>query len=148
MPTLPKLILYNLWANQSWLEHIATKYSDDEYLRKMISHILLGEQAWFQRISAQPVDKDVFRLLNNEQLRALWKTHEKLYEEVLAGDLERVIAYTRFNGDQFQSSISDILMHLVTHGSHHRGQLATHASKMKYESLNTDYINYTRLNLK
>ena len=111
----------------------------------MISHIHLGEQAWFQLIKEQPVDKDVFRLLTDEQLRALGSSHEKIYKQVLASDLERVIAYTRFNGDNHQSTIADILMHLITHGSHHRGQMATHVAKNKLPPINTDYINYTRI---
>jgi uncharacterized damage-inducible protein DinB len=45
-------------------------------------------------------------------------------------------------GEQYQSPISDILLHLTLHGAHHRGQMATYASDAGKSPINTDYVQY------
>lgn len=111
----------------------------------MLSHLAKAEQAWFQRIYGQEVDREVFEILPIERIRALQLRHAGLYSEVLESDLGVRISYARFNGEAHVSAVSDILLHLCTHGSHHRGQMAAHCAKLNYAALNTDYINYTRL---
>jgi uncharacterized damage-inducible protein DinB len=143
--TLDSLAAYTQWANAAWLAHLQTKCPADEYLLKMLSHITKAEAAWFQRIHGQAVDKNVFEQLSLERIAQLQREHAPLYASALGSDLARIIQYTRLNGEASSSSVADILIHLCTHAAHHRGQMASHASKMKYAMISTDYIVYSRM---
>src|SRR5712691_5650234 len=119
MTTLAKLVAHTVWANGEWITFVDENFPSDEYLLTRLSHILLGEQAWFQRILGQEPDRDIWRTLTVPQLRALHAKYEALYAQLLAGNLDRVIAYKRFTGEEYQSPVSGILLHLTLHGAHH-----------------------------
>jgi uncharacterized damage-inducible protein DinB len=144
MNHLQRLVKYTNWANQLWLEFVLEKAPTDEYLTRMMSHILLAENIWFQRIYGEELDSEVFRTREKDELLGLAERNPRRYAEILTSDLERIVAYRKLNGEAMESRVSDILMHLVTHGNHHRGQMATYASKEKLGAPTTDYINYTR----
>jgi uncharacterized damage-inducible protein DinB len=66
--------------------------------------------------------------------------HRHLYSDLVRGDVERIVPYTRFTGERYQSPISDILLHLVTHGAHHRGQLSAHIAATGLRPVNADFV--------
>lgn len=107
-----------------------------------MSHILHGERAWFQRIAGREPDREIWNTLNVTELREILDHHERTYSALLQGDLQRVVAYTRFTGERYASPIADILAHLVTHGAHHRGQLAARVAGTGLEPVNTDFIQF------
>jgi uncharacterized damage-inducible protein DinB len=144
MEHLQRLATYTVWANRSWLDFVYGSAPTDEYLTRLVSHLYLAEQAWFQRIRGQDVNKEVFKTRAKEELLALATLHPQRYADVLAGDLDLVLKYRRFNGDEYESSLGDIVLHLFTHGSHHRGQLATYASQKSLGAPVTDFITYSR----
>jgi uncharacterized damage-inducible protein DinB len=79
------------------------------------------------------------------QLHELHANHATVYQELLASDLGRMTAFTRFTGEEYQSPTSDILVHLTLHGAHHRGQIATYVSAHGKPPINTDFIQYCLL---
>lgn len=142
MDNLKKLIKHCIWANNSWIQFLSGINSDAEYLNNMMSHILLSEQAWFQRISAVKVDREIWNTLSIKELEELHQRHTKTFDEFLDQNLNKVINYRRFNGEAQSAEVSDILLHLCTHGAHHRGQMASFASNQGMEVIKTDYIHY------
>lgn len=144
MNTLDSLTRHACWANRTWLEFTYGLATPDPYLARMISHIELAEKIWFQRVDGLETDKDVFVTLPKADLLILADTHERRYAELGAGDLSRVIGHRKLNGDAQQSVLGDILLHLATHGSHHRGQMAAYASGKKTGPPDTMYITFTR----
>jgi uncharacterized damage-inducible protein DinB len=139
---LTKLVDHCLWANDAWIGFIAEHAPSDTFAITRMSHILLGERAWFQRIAGEQVDPAVWSPLGFDELRETHRRHRDQYRRLLQGDLERIVPYTRFSGERYQSQVGDILLHLVTHGAHHRGQLATHVSSRGLKPINTDYVQY------
>ena len=148
MTYLAKLVQHCTWANQVWIDLIAEANADsrDEYLSRRISHILLGEQAWFQRIMRQEVDRDIWRVMAVDEMRRHHQLHVQHYAAFLAGDIQQIVEYRRFTGEEYRSSVGDILLHLCSHGMHHRGQMATHASHNGLAVPNTDFINFCIVN--
>ncbi len=144
MDALDRLVSYTQWANHTWLDFVREHCAEDEYLRMMISHIYLAEQVWFQRIYGEAVRPDVFSTLDLSELAHMADFHESRYAEQLAGDLLRVVRYAKFDGESMQSSIVDMLNHVVTHGSHHRGQMATHVSRSGLKPPETSFITFSR----
>ena len=144
MNGLERLVAYTCWANGAWLDFVHPHAAHDEYLTMLISHIHLAEQVWFQRVYGEENRKDVFSTLPEGEVRAIAAVNQERYVEQLDSDLDRVVAYRRLNGEPLESSLLDILNHLVTHGSHHRGQMARYASQAGLKAPDTSYITYTR----
>ncbi len=144
MKGLEQLVAYTCWANRAWLDFVHSHAAKDDYLTMMISHIYLAEQIWFQRVYGEETRNDVFSTLTKAELQELAPRNVERYAEQLESDLERTLQYKRLNGEPMESSILDILNHLVTHGSHHRGQMARHASQAGLKAPETSYITYAR----
>jgi len=142
MNHLSKLIDHCTWANQAWVRFIADAFRSDEYLLQRMSHILLGERAWFQRLAGEEPDRDIWTLMEIPQLEQVLAEHRNVFAGLLVGDLGRVISFRRFTGEEYQSPVADILFHLVLHGAHHRGQMATRASANGLTPINTDFVQY------
>jgi uncharacterized damage-inducible protein DinB len=146
MDNLKRLVAYTEWGNRTWLDFIHAHAPDDAYLTLMISHVYLAERVWFQRIYGEETRNDVFTTASHAELEALAPVLKQRYQELLAGDLARVVEYKRFDGEAMASEIADILNHLVTHGSHHRGQMARYASQqLGIKPPETSYIMFSRM---
>ena len=134
-----------VWANRTWLCFVADQAPSDEWLRRRLSHILLGERAWFQRIRGEEPGREIWSLLTIPQLEDLSAAHEQIFTGLLDGDVGRVVPFQRFTGERYQSPVGDILLHLTLHGAHHRGQMAAYASAAGIAPVNTDLIEYCRV---
>jgi len=143
---LSKLIDHCVWANENWIRFIDDSFASDEFLMKRMAHILLGERAWFERLSGEEPDRKIWEMMSASELRETHRQHRRIYDDLLSGDVERVVSYARFTGEQYQSPVSDILLHLTLHGAHHRGQMATYLSSKGTKPINTDFVQFCLLN--
>lgn len=142
MTHLEKLVRHCIWANQTWTTAIENDVPDDPYLMRLMSHVLLAEQIWFQRIRSEATDPNVWNVLPLVDIQTIQARHVALYAAIVDGDLERIVAYQRFTGERYRSSVADILLHLCTHGAHHRGQMASYTSGLGRTPPNADFIHF------
>jgi len=142
MSDLPKLLHYSSWANEAWIRFVSASCPNDEYLVTRLSHILHGERAWLQRVAGEEPDRDIWSPMTIPQLLEVHGDHRTAIAGLLGEDLGRIVSYRRFTGEVYQSPVRDILLHLVLHGGHHRGQMATHASGLGLRPINTDFIQF------
>lgn len=145
MDGLKQLLNYTCWGNRLWLDFVYANAPNDEFLTKMISHIYCAERIWFQRIHDETLDTGIFDTLPKSELERIASRVEARYAEALNADLSHVFHYHRLNGDPMESTLLDILHHLITHGSHHRGQMARHASQAGIKPPESSYIGFSRL---
>ena len=145
MDSLKQLIDYTCCGNRLWLDFVFANAPNDEYLTKIISHVYCAERIWFQRIYGEALDTGIFATLPKAELEEIAKRMETRYADVLTTDLDRVLKYTRLNGEPMESSLLEILHHLVTHGSHHRGQMARHAAQAGLNPPESSYIGFSRV---
>ncbi|MCC6153622.1 MAG: hypothetical protein IT367_07675 [Candidatus Hydrogenedentes bacterium] len=145
MDGLKQLIAYTNWGNRLWLDFVHANAPNDDYLTKMISHIYCAERIWFQRIHEEPLDTGIFETLPKAELEAIADRTETRYAEALKADLAQVFHYRKLNGEPMASTLLDILHHLITHGSHHRGQMARHVSQAGITPPESSYIGFSRL---
>jgi uncharacterized damage-inducible protein DinB len=76
-----------------------------------------------------------------EELHARWSA---LLETLTMERLAERIDYTTSTGDDYSSTIGDILTHVVNHASYHRGQIVHAIREAGGAPPMTDFIFYAR----
>jgi uncharacterized damage-inducible protein DinB len=137
---LQTMIDYHYWARDRLLDALepltAEQYNRDlgnsfPSIRETATHIYAAEWAWYQRWHGEsptallPAD----RFADLAALREAWSTHEAKMRAFVAGlaesDVTRVVAFRLLNGTEGASPIGQMVQHVVTHASYHRGQITT-----------------------
>ncbi len=141
---LEKIIAQSLWANKQALEWVFASAPNDEYQWKLISHILKAEKIWLQRIKNENLDAQVFEILDKATILSLWQENSQKLNALLKSETTSEIHYKTLAGDPGRTSVEDILLHLCTHGFHHRGQMAHQAASQGLKFPGVAFIQFTR----
>lgn len=142
MRELLKLIDHSLWANSQWVERVYSQPEPEPRPRQLLAHLMLSERVWFERIQGQRTITTTFELMEKEDLRRGLAQNAETCRRLIATRLEDDIHFRRATGEEYHARVLDILHHLVTHGYHHRGQLAAHYARLGMKYPNTDHINF------
>jgi uncharacterized damage-inducible protein DinB len=129
---------YTIWANRRLLD-AAAELTPDELTRDFgtadksvlgtLLHICGADLVWIERVrgtslSARPYDAQA----TLADLQAKWPPVWDRWKEYVAGltpeAADTEVAYKTFKGDAFRSPAWQIVLHVVNHGTHHRGQAA------------------------
>lgn len=146
MRELLRLVEQSVWANLQWVELVHGQPEPEVRPRELLGHLMAGERAWFERIEGQQKITAMFPLLSKEELVRGFRENAGTYRRLIASRLEDVIHFRRATGEEYHAPVADIIVHLVTHGYHHRGQLALHFARSGIAYPNTDYINFLIVN--
>ena len=124
---LLRLVEQSLWANRLWIEFVHSQLEPESRPRELLGHLVVAERVWLDRIDGEQKTPEMFPTLQKgELLRGLDENHRRCIDLMTGARLEDVIHFRRDTGEQYHARIADIILHLVTHGHHHRGQLAMH----------------------
>ncbi len=142
-----RIYRYNQWANSSLSNHLKFLGVEPQEVMKRMSHIVAAEEIWYHRI--QPLGFDplpLFELQSLETLEPRLRSSAQRWLDLVhdTDEFEKEVNYSNSSGRTFTNGLSDILIHLVNHGTHHRGQIATLLRQQGLEPLPTDYIFYSR----
>jgi uncharacterized damage-inducible protein DinB len=114
---------------------------------ELLGHLMVGERVWFDRIEGRKEPSVVFPVLEKEALLRGFEENAETYRNLIASRLEEVVHFRRISGEEYHARVFDIVHHLLTHGYHHRGQLAAIYGKMGGVKFpNTDHINFLIVN--
>jgi uncharacterized damage-inducible protein DinB len=102
----------------------------DDLLR-MLDQSLWANRVWIEHVYGQ-ADAEAPRLEANRATCL----------DLVATRLDEVIDFTRASGESYHARVRDVLLHLVTHGYHHRGQLASHYARKGVPYPSTDHIDW------
>lgn len=116
---------------------------------RLFAHVLGAERVWYVRIAGEhSATHPIWPNWSLEEITAAAAgnrtDYQRLIESLTPDKLERVIEYKNSQGTSFSTRLSDILLHVATHGCYHRGQIAAGLRKAGAEPVNTDYITYVR----
>ncbi len=143
-----EMFLYNDWANHEALHSLQEMEHPPERARRVMSHIVAAELLWMARLQQATQKTPVwpeFGLHDCAQqlkeLRAAWELYLSGLTET---DLEREVAYTNSKGERYTNAVRDILMHVLMHGTYHRGQIASAVRDRAGEPAYTDFIEAVR----
>jgi uncharacterized damage-inducible protein DinB len=152
---LRRQFAYDEWANREVLNAIraaggATDSANHRSLQLM-SHILAAELVWLERLKHQPQSVPVWPEPDLAQCETLAAQMGKLWLEFLdlitAGDVSQSISYKNSKGEEWTSTIVDVLTHVVLHSAYHRGQIASHMRASGQTPAYTDFIHGVRQGL-
>ena len=146
--TLEKLAAYNLWANES-LVNCLEKTGDSlpSTTLHLLSHICNAQLIWLNRIKNTPSSYGVFEDHSLSECREmLYSSSDQLLELAAMPTigLSQLISYTNTQGEAFETTVEDILIHVFNHGTYHRAQVARDLRLNGIAPVNTDYITYVR----
>jgi uncharacterized damage-inducible protein DinB len=134
--TLRQHIDYTAWASNRMLEAAAALPpgelahdfgTADKTVLGTLLHIYGADWAWIERLdgrspTSRPYAADATLATLQTEWPRIW-TRWRDYAAALTPDsADAEIAYTTFKGDAFRSPAWQIVLHVVTHATHHRGQ--------------------------
>src|SRR5262245_58730791 len=135
--TLDRHLEYTAWATNRLLKAVGSIPADqllhdfktgDHTIVGTLAHIFGADRIWLDRVMGRR--RGAFLEDRERDLKALcdeWPKLHSAWREWLAGyreDLNLPIEYTSMQGDLYRSTASEIILHVVNHGTHHRGQVS------------------------
>ncbi|HZY38856.1 MAG TPA: DinB family protein [Mucilaginibacter sp.] len=144
-----RLFEYDRYASQIILDTIV-KINNPEKPVKLMAHMLAAQQVWINRCKGLPAaavilwpdwPADTLGDTINENSRQ-WIDFLSAQQ---AEGFEKVIRYKDTKGNEWENKLTDILAHVINHGTHHRAQAGQHLIMAGVEQLPiTDYIFFIR----
>ncbi len=143
-----RLFQHVAWADARVLESLHSAQNQQKRSLELYSHMLGSEHVWLSRINGTIQRIVVWPVLTLDECEALGKENVAAFRDLvsrLTPDLlEKPIAYRNSAGDQFTSTVEDMLTHVAMHGSYHRGQIAAALRAGGDTPSPTDYIAFVR----
>ena len=143
---LLRLVEHSVWANLQWIEFVYSQPDQEARPQELLGHVIIGERIWFERIDGGQKTQTYFPVLAKEELIRILKENRETFQKLIATDLENVIHFKRGSGEEYHARVADIIHQILTHGYHHRGQLAAHYARKGVTYPNTDHINFLIVN--
>ena len=143
-----QLFNYDRYASQL-ISDTLIKAGSPEKSVKLMAHLLSAQQVWLNRCKSLPPpdcvlrpdwEANTFEKLINDNHRA-WVN---FLDYSNFDDFDKTIKYKTFKGDSYENKLSDILTHVINHGTHHRAQAGQVLKSMGIDLPITDYIFYLR----
>jgi uncharacterized damage-inducible protein DinB len=132
---LSSMFDYDRWANLQWWEPAKSMGKEE-----ILLHVVHAQIIWLTRIEGTPVWEPTLEdyPLHLDRSIGRWKRF------LLGADLGAVISYTNSAGDHYDSKVSEIIRHVINHGTYHRGQLRGIAGERGVAFPESDYIHFVR----
>jgi uncharacterized damage-inducible protein DinB len=144
------LLKYNEWANYRILVALEELESPGDELLSLFSHVLTAQIVWLNRIKGIPTSPfPIWEQYKLTELRSMTEETSDNWNRYLddhAFDtFEEMIFYTNSEGNKYESTIREIMVHVLSHSSYHRGQIAKAIRSKGVQPPDTDYIIYARI---
>ncbi|MBT2737371.1 DinB family protein [Bacillus sp. ISL-7] len=154
-----KMYDYHTWANgviinrlkelpqDVYHKEIQTGFSS---ISKVLSHIYATDYTWFDIISGKDMKEalayadqliEQVETKSIEEMKKIFLDLSERYKELLNSqeNIEKVIVVDNPYAGLLETSVSETVLHVVTHGSYHRGNIATMLRQMGHTSVMQDY---------
>lgn len=136
------------WANHLTLDSLSACPAAQTEGTPLIAHVLAAEHIWLSRLQGREPALQTWPSLSLEECQPLAGEVEEGWTEYLTRmrveDLKSEIDYRTSRGDHFRNRVVDVLMHVIIHGGHHRGQIAQLVTRAGGQAAACDYILYAR----
>ena len=153
-----KLLQFNLWANKR-ISEMLIQLHEEKFSKEICSsfksvklttlHIWDAETIWKLRLEGKTIENWPGKNFNgdkNDVITGLISSSQELLNFYLTNsEIDTIINYHNIKGENFFTSVKDIVTHVVNHSTFHRGQIITMLRQLGETKLSgTDYITYVR----
>lgn len=133
---------YDAWANDKWA-HQLTRFKNSSRAIAIFQHILDAQRIWLERCGVgfefDKTDEDLGHV--SRRMAQVWR----LFLD--DADLDQEVAYVNMAGQHYVNTVEQIALHVINHGTYHRGHLRGLAESEGLDDFNdTDLILYFREN--
>jgi len=149
---------YTAWASASSVE-AAGKLSQDELTRDFgtadksvlgtLVHVFGADRVWLARLKKEPANR--FLTDGDHRLEVLRDDWPALYQRwkdwaaALTDDTaQEVVSYHDMRGNAWKQPAGQLVLHVVNHGTHHRGQVSGFLRAMGHTPPKLDLVTYYR----
>jgi uncharacterized damage-inducible protein DinB len=147
MNHIRSLLDHMAWADERVLESLRQPGVPQRAL-ELYAHVLGAEHVWLARLEQRAATVAVWPVIKLDDCARVARENRdglRAYAERLtSGDLRRTVHYRNSAGDEFDTPIEDILVHVAMHGSYHRGQVSLLVRDAGAEPQPTDFIAFVR----
>ena len=152
---LRPLFEYNDWADRQVLaagarcDDAALDRSFDMgvgSLRATLLHLYNGEFVWLQRWQGRSETKwpsEEERVGADALLKrfeTMWRERDAFLKKIAGSDLGRTVIYRDSKGSEFQAALSDMLLQMLVHSTHHRSQAVNMLRHVGAGPVELDYM--------
>ncbi|EEK78191.1 damage-inducible protein DinB [Bacillus cereus] len=150
---------YHVWANGVIIDRLKELPQDIYHkeiqsgfssVSKVLSHIYLTDYAWFDIILGKSMNeamvstnqlREQVETKNIEEMKKIFQDLSERNKALLNSqeDIDKVIVVNNPYAGVLETSISESVLHVVTHGSYHRGNIATMLRQMGQTSVMQDF---------
>ena len=149
-------LAYAAWADDLLLqavaqipgEHLTHDFQTaDRSIIGTLAHTFAADRVWLQRVLGEPytgfISEEDRRL---DTLQREWPGLLGRWQQWAAGltDTSALIHYHDLKGNPYSTKAWEIVMHVVNHGTHHRGQAAGFLRALGHTPPPLDLIRYYR----
>lgn len=153
------LYKYNSWANTRILtaasnvtneQFISSALHPHNDLRQTLTHILFAEWLWRNRWMGQPQTTPFLEeeFPTFKALQARWAVEEKALNEFVAAltdeKLNSAFQYKTTKGVAYENILWQIMVHVVNHGTQHRGEVAAILTELGHSPGDIDLVIFLR----
>ncbi|MCP5063868.1 MAG: hypothetical protein GY936_15585 [Ignavibacteriae bacterium] len=140
---------FNDWANSKVISLFEQTKNNDEKTLSVLSHIISTQDAWLERLKQTPnYSMDIWETYSLQELNVLSKNSsdswQKFIHKLSKKSMGNICLYKNFNRKKFSNSFAEIMEHVISHSTYHRGQINLLLRKNKVEPISLDYIFYLR----
>jgi uncharacterized damage-inducible protein DinB len=151
---------YHVWANQRLFEHLKSLPDESidrqvesvfSSIREVLDHISQVDTLWLSVMSGDSFQKtmDVIKLhegkaagLSLNEIQHLFgetvQSYTRFFERLKDPDEQITIRHPRFGS--LETSVAELVYHVVNHGTYHRGNITAMLRQMGYAGVPTDYV--------
>jgi len=143
----PRLFAYDNWANREMLKAMEAAKTPTGRSLPFLAHILSAQRLWWERITQAKQTYAVWPDFTIAQCAAEMDFLEPRWKEIYQGGdalLNAAVTYRNSKGEAWTSTVDEILMHVIMHGTYHRGQIALEMRASGNVPAYTDYIHAVR----
>jgi len=150
LPSFERLFAYDTWANAESLKAVRDAGAPAAAVRLM-AHVAAAAQLWKGRLHGDPKPVVVWPESSVDETAAQLDRLGRMWPTFVAGlgvaDLAQSVAYVNSKGESWNTSLEDILVHVVLHSAYHRGQVAYVLRAGGATPPYTDYVHCIRSGL-
>jgi uncharacterized damage-inducible protein DinB len=150
-----KLFDYHHWAADKLFEALADVTAAEldkpwggsfKTARALLRHIVGAETLWLERFGGNSPKSlpELPATHSGADYLGEWRAVKAREQQYMKGLTQRVLdgdlAYTNIKGERHTFPLSDVLTHVVNHGTYHRGQLSHLLRDLGRPGISTDYV--------